>query len=276
MNADDPIATAILVRCAWRSSRDAVVARGARVASSSARRRRAARAAARSCTFLGLVRATHQGRRVRYLEYEAFEPLALKAFEQIERGNRRATGRTRVLAIHHRIGRLEIGEASVAIVAGAAASRRGVPGVPLRDRARQADRAGLEARVLRGRRRVGRRRDRPIPTTTTARQRGAGRGHARDGAAVRAAARARGPRRLGRATCRPARSSRDVWRRSPTRHPALAPFDAGVSCAVNADFARMTHPVARRRRGRVSAAGLRRLTRSRIVTSDDAASCSKN
>ena len=33
--------------------------------------------------FAGVVRATHQGRRVRYLEYEAFAPLALKTFEQI-------------------------------------------------------------------------------------------------------------------------------------------------------------------------------------------------
>ncbi|PYQ98365.1 MAG: molybdenum cofactor biosynthesis protein MoaE, partial [Acidobacteria bacterium] len=32
-------------------------------------------------TFLGLVRDHNLGRRVRYLEYEAYEPLALKAFE---------------------------------------------------------------------------------------------------------------------------------------------------------------------------------------------------
>ena len=35
-------------------------------------------------TFAGVVRATHQGRRVRYLEYEAFDALALKAFAVIE------------------------------------------------------------------------------------------------------------------------------------------------------------------------------------------------
>ena len=34
-------------------------------------------------TFLGLVRNHNAGRRVRYLEYEAYEPLALKAFERI-------------------------------------------------------------------------------------------------------------------------------------------------------------------------------------------------
>ena len=39
-------------------------------------------------TFLGLVRNHNLGRSVRYLEYEAYEPLALKAFERIARGNR--------------------------------------------------------------------------------------------------------------------------------------------------------------------------------------------
>jgi molybdopterin synthase catalytic subunit len=67
-------------------------------------------------TFLGLVRNHNAGRRVRYLEYEAYEPLALKAFERIAAESRdRWPGAT--LAVHHRIGRLEIGEASVAIVA---------------------------------------------------------------------------------------------------------------------------------------------------------------
>jgi molybdopterin converting factor subunit 1 len=35
----------------------------------------------------------------------------------------------------------------------------------------------------------------------------------------------------------------DVWRAVAGRHPALEPFGASVSCAVNADFARMTAPV---------------------------------
>ena len=34
-------------------------------------------------TFLGVVRGTHNGRRVRHLEYEAYEPLALNVFERI-------------------------------------------------------------------------------------------------------------------------------------------------------------------------------------------------
>jgi len=65
-------------------------------------------------TFLGLVRNHNLGRSVRYLEYEAYEPLALKSFERIaaEIGERWPNAR---LALHHRIGRLEVGEASVAI-----------------------------------------------------------------------------------------------------------------------------------------------------------------
>ena len=65
-------------------------------------------------TFLGLVRNHNAGRRVRYLEYEAFEPLALKAFALIaaEVSDRWAGAR---MALHHRTGRLQIGEASVAI-----------------------------------------------------------------------------------------------------------------------------------------------------------------
>jgi len=67
-------------------------------------------------TFLGLVRNHNAGRSVRYLEYEAYEPLALKAFERIaaEIGERWPGAR---LALHHRVGRLEIGDASVAIAA---------------------------------------------------------------------------------------------------------------------------------------------------------------
>jgi molybdopterin converting factor subunit 1 len=32
----------------------------------------------------------------------------------------------------------------------------------------------------------------------------------------------------------------DVWQALATDHPALAPFGASVSCAINADFARRT------------------------------------
>ena len=67
-------------------------------------------------TFLGLVRDHNQGRRVTHLVYEAYEPLAVKALDRIVR---EATERwpSVALAVHHRTGRLAIGEASVAIAA---------------------------------------------------------------------------------------------------------------------------------------------------------------
>lgn len=70
-------------------------------------------------TFLGLVRNHHAGRRVRHLEYEAFEPLALKAFARIAAELQERWPGAR-LALHHRIGRLEVGEASVAIAVASA------------------------------------------------------------------------------------------------------------------------------------------------------------
>jgi molybdopterin synthase catalytic subunit len=82
-------------------------------------RREAGEGCGALCSFLGIVRGTHQGRRVRHLEYEAYEPLALRAFEIIaaEIG---AEWPLAALALSHRIGRLEIGETSVAIVSAAA------------------------------------------------------------------------------------------------------------------------------------------------------------
>jgi molybdopterin synthase catalytic subunit len=70
-------------------------------------------------TFLGLVRNHNQGRRVLYLEYEAFELLGVKTFERIADEVVRRWPDTRI-ALHHRTGRLDIGEASVAIVAASA------------------------------------------------------------------------------------------------------------------------------------------------------------
>jgi molybdopterin synthase catalytic subunit len=70
-------------------------------------------------TFLGLVRNHNQGRRVHYLEYEAYTPLALKAFARIAEETRSRWPGVRV-ALHHRVGRLEIGEASVAIATASA------------------------------------------------------------------------------------------------------------------------------------------------------------
>jgi molybdopterin synthase catalytic subunit len=70
-------------------------------------------------SFLGVVRPHHKGRRVHYLEYEAHTALALKTFALIA-GEVAETWPQAVLALHHRTGRLEIGEGSVAIAAATA------------------------------------------------------------------------------------------------------------------------------------------------------------
>ena len=67
-------------------------------------------------TFLGVVRNHNVGRRVHYLEYEAYEPLAVRTFERIAAEIASKWPDTR-LALHHRIGRIEIGGVSVAIAA---------------------------------------------------------------------------------------------------------------------------------------------------------------
>ena len=67
-------------------------------------------------SFLGTVRNENQGHQVDYLEYEAYEPLAVKAFQRIADESTQLWPDT-PLAIHHRIGRLNVGEASVAIAA---------------------------------------------------------------------------------------------------------------------------------------------------------------
>ena len=67
-------------------------------------------------TFIGLVRDHNLGRRVLHLEYEAYEALAVRGLDVIVT-EAAAQWPTVRLAIHHRIGRMEIGEASVAIAA---------------------------------------------------------------------------------------------------------------------------------------------------------------
>jgi molybdopterin synthase catalytic subunit len=66
--------------------------------------------------FSGLVRDHNQGRRVEFLVYEAYEALAVRTLERIVDEVRQAWPDARV-GVHHRIGRLEIGEASIIIVA---------------------------------------------------------------------------------------------------------------------------------------------------------------
>jgi molybdopterin synthase catalytic subunit len=66
--------------------------------------------------FVGLVREQNQGRRVSFLEYEAYEPLAVRALHRILGEAAEHWPSTRV-GVHHRTGRLELGEASIVIVA---------------------------------------------------------------------------------------------------------------------------------------------------------------
>ena len=70
-------------------------------------------------TFVGLVRAENMGRRVQYLEYEAYESLAVRAFARIETELAERYPHL-VIGVHHRTGRLAVGEASVAIAVASA------------------------------------------------------------------------------------------------------------------------------------------------------------
>jgi MoaE-MoaD fusion protein len=69
-------------------------------------------------TFLGTVRIESRGRTVLYLEYEAYEGMAEQVMEQIA-DELRLRYDLSAIAIHHRIGRVGIGEASVAIAVSA-------------------------------------------------------------------------------------------------------------------------------------------------------------
>jgi molybdopterin synthase catalytic subunit len=67
-------------------------------------------------SFLGLVRAENLGRVVTYLDYEAYEPLAVKAFARIADEIAELWPGASI-GVHHRVGRIDIGQASIAIVA---------------------------------------------------------------------------------------------------------------------------------------------------------------
>jgi molybdopterin synthase catalytic subunit len=70
-------------------------------------------------SFLGTVRRESRGRTVLYLEYEAYAEMAEDVMAQIAADLEQRYDLWAV-AIHHRIGRVEIGEASVAIAVSAA------------------------------------------------------------------------------------------------------------------------------------------------------------
>ena len=64
--------------------------------------------------FLGVVRNNTEGREVSYLEYEAYPPMAEKKMAEIAQEIHEKWGLDRIAMIH-RVGRLEIGEVSVAV-----------------------------------------------------------------------------------------------------------------------------------------------------------------
>jgi molybdopterin synthase catalytic subunit len=67
-------------------------------------------------TFEGVTRNNSKGRATRYLEYECYEPLALKTMAEIGGEIARSFEITRV-AMVHRLGRVEVGETSVVVIA---------------------------------------------------------------------------------------------------------------------------------------------------------------
>jgi molybdopterin synthase catalytic subunit len=70
-------------------------------------------------TFVGVTRNSFQGRRVEYLEYEVYAPMAEREMEKV--GTEIATRWPAVtgIAIAHRVGRVEVGEASIAVAVSA-------------------------------------------------------------------------------------------------------------------------------------------------------------
>jgi len=77
------------------------------------------RGAGAIATFAGTVRDHHAGKQVSYLEYEAYGPMAARTLAQIA-GEAASRWDLLGVAIEHRIGRLEIGEASVGIAVASA------------------------------------------------------------------------------------------------------------------------------------------------------------
>ena len=69
-------------------------------------------------TFIGLVRERTRGRQVRYLEYDAYREMAVLKMREIAEEIRQKW-QVDEIAMVHRIGRLQIGEASVAIAVSA-------------------------------------------------------------------------------------------------------------------------------------------------------------
>lgn len=71
-------------------------------------------------TFVGVVRGETDGRPVHYLEYEAYPEMAAATLAQIGEEIKARWPTIRQVAIVHRVGRLEVGEASVVVALSAA------------------------------------------------------------------------------------------------------------------------------------------------------------
>lgn len=91
---DQPLLLELLVNAVKRSSSGAVV------------------------TFLGVVREQTRGRQVRYLEYEAYREMAIPKMRELA-DEIRQKWKVDEIAMMHRIGHLQVGEASVAIAVSA-------------------------------------------------------------------------------------------------------------------------------------------------------------
>ena len=68
--------------------------------------------------FLGVVRDEDQGRRVRYLEYEAYRPMAVKELRRVGQEVAARWPSVRV-AMRHRVGRLAVGETALVVAVAA-------------------------------------------------------------------------------------------------------------------------------------------------------------
>lgn len=76
-------------------------------------------AAGAVASFLGVARNSFQGKEVRYLEYEAYAPMAELQMRRIGTEIAKRWPEVTGVAIAHRVGRVEIGEASVALAVSA-------------------------------------------------------------------------------------------------------------------------------------------------------------
>jgi molybdopterin synthase catalytic subunit len=67
----------------------------------------------------GMVRNQTDGQPVTYLEYQAYTPMALQVFAQIAAAIKTQWPIVTAVIIHHRVGKLQVGEISVVLAVGA-------------------------------------------------------------------------------------------------------------------------------------------------------------